>query len=231
MNMKTRLSFVIVSLLFPIIMFAQKDVTTFLGIPVDGYKSEMRKKIIAKGFTPNKFDGTEYFEGEFNGTDVHLYIGTNNNKVYRIMLCDVKTMNEADIINRFNNLVRQFEKNQRYISLLDQTIPSGEDISYEMLVHNKVYEAIYYQSPDYDKVDTVALKNQIQQAVLDKYSQEELDNLSEEQKEEVLNSALGIGFDLISKKPVWFRICENYGQYYITMFYDNEYNHADGEDL
>ncbi len=212
-------------------MFAQKDVTTFLGIPVDGYKSEMRKKIIAKGFTPNKLDGTEYFEGEFNGSDVHLYIGTNNNKVYRIMLCDVKTMNEADIINRFNNLVRQFEKNKRYISLLDQTIPSGEDISYEMLVHNKVYEAIYYQSPDYDKVDTVALKNQIQQAVLDKYSQEELDNLSEEQKEEVLNSAIGIGFDLISKKPVWFRICENYGQYYITMFYDNEYNHADGEDL
>lgn len=231
MNMKTRLSLIIVSLLLPIIMFAQKDVTTFLGIPVDGYKSEMRKKIIAKGFTPNKLDGTEYFEGEFNGSDVHLYIGTNNNKVYRIMLCDVKTMNEADIINRFNNLVRQFEKNKRYISLLDQTIPSGEDISYEMLVHNKVYEAIYYQSPDYDKVDTVALKNQIQQAVLDKYSQEELDNLSEEQKEEVLNSAIGIGFDLISKKPVWFRICENYGQYYITMFYDNEYNHADGEDL
>ena len=229
--MKIRLSFIVISLLLPIIMFAQKDVTTFLGIPVDGYKSEMRKKIIAKGFTPNKLDGTEYFEGEFNGTDVHLYIGTNNNKVYRIMLCDVKTMNEAVIINRFNNLVRQFEKNKRYISLLDQTIPSDEDISYEMLVHNKVYEAIYYQNPDYDKVDTVALKNQIQQAVLDKYSQEELDNLSEEQKEEVLNSALGIGFDLISKKPVWFRICENYGQYYITMFYDNEYNHADGEDL
>ena len=22
-------------------------------------------------------------------------------------------------------------------------------------------------------------------------------------------------------KPVWFRICESYGEYYITMFYDN----------
>ena len=32
-------------------------------------------------------------------------------------------------------------------------------------------------------------------------------------------------------KPVWFRICESYGEYYITMFYDNEYNHANGEDL
>ena len=117
--MKSRLSVVVLSLLIPIMMYAQKDVTTFLGIPVDGYKSEMRKKIIAKGFTPNKFEGTEYFEGEFNGTDVHLYIGTNNNKVYRIMLCDVKTRNEADIIIRFNNLIHQFEKNQRYISILD----------------------------------------------------------------------------------------------------------------
>ena len=32
-------------------------------------------------------------------------------------------------------------------------------------------------------------------------------------------------------KPVWFRICESYGEYYITMFYDNENNHANGEDL
>lgn len=26
-------------------------------------------------------------------------------------------------------------------------------------------------------------------------------------------------------------ISEHYGQYYITMYYDNEYNHANGEDL
>lgn len=229
--MKSRLSVVVLSLLIPIMMYAQKDVTTFLGIPVDGYKSEMRKKIIAKGFTPNKFEGTEYFEGEFNGTDVHLYIGTNNNKVYRIMLCDVKTRNEADIIIRFNNLIHQFEKNQRYISILDESIPDGEDISYEMTVNNKVYDAHFYQKPDYNKVDTVALQNQIQQQILSKYTQEELDNPTEEQREEILNAALGIEFELLSKKLVWFRICENYGEYYITMFYDNEYNHADGEDL
>ena len=27
---------------------AQKDVTKFLGIPIDGYKSEMKKKLILK---------------------------------------------------------------------------------------------------------------------------------------------------------------------------------------
>ncbi len=212
-------------------MYAQKDVTTFLGIPVDGYKTEMRKKIISKGFTPKKINGNEYFEGEFNGTDVHLYIGTNNNKVYRIMLCDVKTLDEADIKIRFNRLVGQFEKNKRYLSLIDQTVPDDEDISYQMLVNNKVYEAVYYQMPDFEKVDTVALEEQIKEEILGKYTEEELDNLNEEEKEQIIKATIGMGFELISKKPVWFRICEQYGEYYITMYYDNEYNHADGEDL
>ncbi len=36
----------------------------------------------------------------------------------------------------------------------------------------------------------------------------------------------------IEKKPVWFMISEEeYGKYYITMYYDNEYNRANGEDL
>ena len=229
--MKIRLSLIAISLLLPIIMFAQKDVTTFLGIPVDGYKSEMRKKIISKGFTPKKSGGNEYFEGEFNGTDVQLFIATNNNKVYRIMLCDVNTLDEANIRIRFNKLVGQFEKNKKYLSLVDQTIPDDEDISYQMMVNSKVYEAIFYQKPDTNKLDMVALKERIKEEIIGNYTQEELDNLNEDVKNEIIEAALDIEYDLISKKPVWFRICEYYGEYYITMFYDNEYNHADGEDL
>lgn len=29
--------------------------------------------------------------------------------------------------------------------------------------------------------------------------------------------------EMMEKKLVWFIISENYGQYFITMFYDNEY--------
>lgn len=32
-------------------------------------------------------------------------------------------------------------------------------------------------------------------------------------------------------RPVWFMISELYGEYGIYMFYDNEYNRANGEDL
>ena len=199
-----------------LLAFAQKDVTTFLGIPVDGFKSDMRKSLIAKGFTPKQVSGQEYFEGEFNGTDVHVYIATNNNKVYRIMLCDANTQSEANIKIRFNKLVSQFENNKRYTALDSYTLSDDEDISYEMLVHKKNYDALFYQVRD---------------ELLKKHSEAELQNPTEETEKEAQSIALKIGMDMLFKKPVWFRISEHYGEYYITMFYDNEYNHANGEDL
>ena len=75
---------VLLGLFLSISLFAQGDVTKFLGIPVDGYKSEMRRKLEAKGFVWNSL--LECLEGEFNGTDVQVHIVTNNNKVYRIMV-------------------------------------------------------------------------------------------------------------------------------------------------
>lgn len=40
--------------------------------------------------------------------------------------------------------------------------------------------------------------------------------------------------ELYSKKPVWIRIAKSelsFEKYYILMYYDNEYNKANGEDL
>ena len=140
-------------LAFTIAVYAQqeKEVTQFLGIPVDGNKTEMIKKLQAKGF-----QRTEIFdlEGEFNGRDVYIGIGTNNNKVYRIAVRDKNEYNETDIKIRFNNLCFQFANNPKYISLQDYIIPESENIGYEMTVNKKRYEAAYYQRPltsDYDK--------------------------------------------------------------------------------
>lgn len=228
--MKKLISCCIVALL-SVAMYAQKDVTTFLGIPVDGYKPEMRKKLIAKGYTPKKIGNNEYFEGEFNGTDVHIYIGTNNNKVCRIMVCDAETRSEADIKIRFNTLIRQFKNNKRYTSLSDYTLSEDEDISYGMSVENKNYDAMFYQNPDYNNIDTLAMQEKVRSELLEKYTPEQLSNPTKEIEQELLSMAVKLGMDLITKKPVWFRICESYGEYYITIFYDNEYNRANGEDL
>ena len=212
-------------------MSAQNDVTTFLGIPVDGFKSEMKQKLVSKGFVPKKVGTNEFLEGEFNGTDVQVYIVTNNNKVYRIMLCDANTQNEANIKIRFNKLVSQFENNKRYTSLDKYTLSDEENISYEMTVNKKNYDALFYQVPNMEKVDTLALQKKVRNELLSKYTVAELNNPSEEITKEIQNTAIKIGMEMMFMKPVWFRICESYGEYYITMFYDNEYNHANGEDL
>ena len=134
--------------------FAQnKDVTTFLGIPVDGTASSMKQKLVSKGFVPKKVGTNEFLEGEFNGTDVHVWIVTNNNKVYRIMLSDKNTVDEAQIKIRFNNLVKQFENNKRYHAFADYSLSDKEDISYEMGINNKEYVAYYLQDPDFENID------------------------------------------------------------------------------
>ena len=213
-------------------MSAQNDVTTFLGIPVDGFKSEMKQKLVSKGFVPKKVGTNEFLEGEFNGTDVQVFIATNNNKVYRIMLCDAETRNETNIKIRFNNLVRQFENNKRYVSLKKYTLSDEENISYEISVNKKNYDAIFYQLPNMEKIDTLAMQEKIRNQLLSRFTVEEIKNLSEEiKKKEMEQMAIKNTMDLLSMKPVWFRICESYGEYYISMYYDNEYNHANGEDL
>ena len=43
----------------------KSDMTTFLGIPVDGTVSSMKQKLISKGFVTKKVGTNEFLEGEF----------------------------------------------------------------------------------------------------------------------------------------------------------------------
>lgn len=216
------------AMMIAIVASAQKDVTKFLGIPVDGPKSTMIKKLKAKGFVTSDIK-SDILVGEFNGTRVNVLIKTNNNKVCRIMVSDENMIDEGNIIVRFNNLCRQFSNNEKYLSMAEYTIPSDEDISYEMLVHHKQYDAIFYQKPT--DIDTMTLINEVKSRLADKYTAEQLENPTEEVVEDLKKEAISMMVDRTTKKVVWFRICEFYGRYCISMYYDNEYNKAQGEDL
>ncbi|WP_366141230.1 hypothetical protein [uncultured Muribaculum sp.] len=227
-NMKKIIAGVIV-VLVAICAYAQQDVTQFLGIPVDGSKSAMIQKLKAKGFHANSYN-KDVLEGKFNGMDVNIHIATNGDKVCRIMVCDANNVDERSIQIRFNRLIQQFEKNPKYMSLGNELIPDDEDISYNISVKNKRYEAIFYQQPA-ELSDTTLLREKLMPIILKKYTAEELANPTEEMQKELMKISFDYMMDLCSKKPVWFMISELYGKYYITMFYDNEYNRANGEDL
>ena len=171
-------------LMLSVALYAQKEVTKFLGIPVDGSKSSMIQKLKNKGFV--YYPSADYLEGEFNGQQVDVFIATNNNKVYRIMVCDKNTYDEGQIKIRYNTLCRQFANNQKYVPISAEELSEREDISYEMTINKKQYQATYAQLPADDD---------------------------------------------LSKRLVWFTISKFNGEYYIAIFYDNEFNRAQGEDL
>ena len=182
-------------LISSLFIYAQQDVTKFLGIPVDGSKSEMIQKLKAKGYTSSPLD-KDVLVGEFNGADVNIHVVTNNNKVYRIMICDVNNIDERAIQIRFNRLCEQFVNNSKYSSLPleEYMIPDDEDISYEITVHKKRYEAVFYQ-----KTDETFMAKQIE-AAFPQYTKEQLANPSEELRAEIVNFVT----QYISKKAVWF---------------------------
>ena len=224
-NLLTLMMVVMVSLS----SFAQKDVTKFLGIPVDGTVSEMKQKLIAKGFKVASYGHKNQLEGTFNGREVFVMPIANKGKVWRIAVGDKQSSSETDIRIRFNNLCRQFYKNKKYEGIVaenDCYIPENEDISYEMTVNNKRYEAAFYQIPD-----TAILYKAMDETVLQKYTNEQIKNATPEQKEDINNIIKQVVDDICSKKTVWFMIAHDYGQYTIQMFYDNGYNQDDGEDL
>lgn len=171
-------------LMLSVALHAQKEVTKFLGIPVDGSKSSMIQKLKNKGFVYDP--SADYLKGEFNGQQVDVFIATNNNKVYRIMVCDKNTYDEGQIKIRYNTLCRQFANNQKYVPISAEELSDRENISYEMTVHKKKYQATYVQLPADDD---------------------------------------------LTKRLVWFTISKFNGEYYIIMYYDNEFNRAHGEDL
>lgn len=204
---------------------AQKEVTKFLSIPVDGTKSSMIQKLKAKGFKYN--DRLDYLTGEFNGVSVRVYVVTNNNRVWRIMLQDLYPSSETDIKIRFNNLCRQFKKNEKYLMLsLLPEISDDEDISYKMTVENKRYEATFSQ-----RIDLKKSEEEVRSELLKIYSKEKLDNPTEEENEEIRSKEYEIIIDKWYKRSVWFMIDGEYGRYRILMYYDNGYNRSDGEEL
>jgi hypothetical protein len=225
-NFKRTISFLILFIL-PATIYAQKNVTQFLGIPIDGYKAEMIQKLKAKGFTSNKYKD-DVLEGEFNGNNVQLFIGTNNNKVWRIGVMDKNSTDETNIKFIFNNLINQFRNNNKYRNTADSTIskytiPQEDDISYGISVEKKRYEALFYQkSIKYESLSKEYEMLKLKATKTEKEFDRVLELITELAIEEI---------SMIQNNPVWFFINQDDSEYRIMLFYENGYNKANGDVL
>ena len=100
----------------------------------------------------------------------------------------------------------------------DFTIPAEEDILYEMAVNNKRYQASFYQKPDL--TDTLAIQTAVKEKILQKYSEKEVESMTEEEAQSAYNSIIkSLTMDVLLKKSVWFLISEYAGNYFIIIYY------------
>lgn len=209
-------------------------ITKFLGIPIDGNKYEMIRKLKEKGFTDAGNFSDADLVGEFNGTDVEISVVTDNNQVYRIAVFDRYYCDEPTIKIRFNNLCRQFENNSKYFHSEKEQVILDDDISYEIAVNSKRYEAAFYQHFE----ARTKYPEEVTEFLQTAFTQEQIDNPTEEEESKM--AKMREEFAMISiidvltapQRLVWFMIDYNeYGKYRILMFYDNKKNESNGQDL
>lgn len=139
-----RLITIMFTMMLTVTLFAQNDVTTFLGIPVDGSKSEFIQKLKAKGFTMDyKLD---MLTGKFNGRESYISISENNGKAWRVAVIDKTPKNETQIKIDFNHLTALFRQNGKYIGHDDNRMLDEDDhISYGVRIQHKQYQNVFYQ--------------------------------------------------------------------------------------
>lgn len=133
-------------LMLSVAIYAQKQITKFMGIPVDGSKTAMIQKLKNKGFVYNA--EWDWLEGEFNGEKVGVKPVMNNNKVYRITVFDINEWDESQVRIRFNRLLHQFKNNKKYVQLAGRELTEEDDIHYDLSIKNKEIAACFAQLPE-----------------------------------------------------------------------------------
>ena len=235
--MKRLLSFVIGMFVMYTLVFGQSEGTLkFLGIPVDGSKSEMVAALKDKGFRYDSNSG--FLVGDFNGRESHIWVVENHGKVYRVVVFDANTSDEGQIRIRFNNLIHQFENSNGKYYYINQNdkIPEDEDISYEISVNNKQYSAEFIYNPLYgndelrdrlvnEAVEEIKLSSEKKGITYEEFYSDK-DNY-----DQLISSLVGLKIIQMSNSSVWFTICKHYGKYFIGIYYDNLVNKPNGEDL
>lgn len=205
---------------------AQTDVTTFLGMPVDGAISDMKRQLLAKGFVARDGDDDGVFEGEFFGGDVVLFINTYHDCVNNIALFDKNLLSAKEVKIRFNNLIDQFRQDKLYHSSRLFNLPlTAED---EVKDHP---QAVFYQKLDPSLTDFAARKDKISTLLKARFSEEEIEAQSYDVQvyERDLQSQLEL--DELFMKLVWFQIFEKNEKFFIGIFFENKYNSPSREEM
>lgn len=169
-------------------LWGQKEVTTFMDIPIDGPVVNMIDELEKKGF--RYIPGINYqnqytLEGLFNGDWAKIVVSVYKDKVFSVgVIFQVKGVENAKL--RFNSLHVQMAKNWKYYNAQDVSVPfiaDDVDVEHELQYGKTDFSAVFFQ----------VLTNSAQVKALKEYKKTQggnPDNLSIKEKDMELYSLI-----------------------------------------
>ena len=216
-----------------------KDIIKFMGIPVDGSKFEVEQRLrTEKGFTyeNNDYRRAGILSGYFNGYRVNVVVSDYNGLVNRVTVF-LPNASETQVRIQYNKLFNQFKNNDKYIyQILDCSgeLSEEEDISYEIAVHDKQYQNVFFYPP-WGTMNAFLKKLEEAENPEEVLEDEELMEIAGEivKDGEVDQLSTFLWSMNHSEGHVWFTIssASEYGKYRVVIYYDNTKNQPNGEDL
>lgn len=98
---------------------------TFLGIPIDGPKSEFIAKLKQKGFVNSDYE--DLLEGKFGGEEVKLCVVTNSSGVvYSVAVFYKEVYSEYAFINHYNFLYNLLLDSSKYSKLKGELLTMSD---------------------------------------------------------------------------------------------------------
>lgn len=131
-------------------LWGQKEVTTFMDIPIDGPVVSFISELQKKGFkyTPeNNYKNAHMLEGVFNGQWAHIAVLADRNKVHGVgVIINVEGAEYAKL--KFNSLHAQMARNWKYLNCQEPTVPfiaDDVDIEHELRYKKTEFKASFFQ--------------------------------------------------------------------------------------
>lgn len=202
---------------------------TFLGVPVDGTKSDIINALTSKGFAYDMDEDGMF--GEFEGEGAFVHISENKaGKVYQLMIYFHTKESAKENIEVYNKLVTRYNADSTaYWSFYEEELlPENANLDSLLNIDDNIW-AEYLLS---QQVDTAAYLENVFAVMLSKYTPEQIKNPTEEQRMQTVSimqqeiAKLHSGRALIAL----FKDDDEAGKYCVCLYVYNKKNEDPDEE-
>ncbi len=142
-----RILSIILSMLLALSVQAKKDVTTFMGVSVDGSRSKVITALKAAGCSSSD---AQTLQCDFCGQKMTVEVRSSRKGVYQVVLTEkTGTENVDSAIVRYNSLIDWFRSNGEYTEYESNPYiyKTGNQNTIARYIHEKWYYAEFFQKP------------------------------------------------------------------------------------